>query len=244
MKKVIIATRNRKTGTIDNGSVLLDDLIEGAYELESATFSNNIYNVNQYNNLFSIDINLGGPSFFLDPLTPGFYSGQEIAALINATASYAIYFTASFDDKTNKFTLTKGTSVNPFTILFGDTSIGTLLGWGDTQLLVTGTASVTTFVAPSCADLIPIKQIFIIIEEDSNKDINGQGYFRASLTLRNTHNSAFGGIFLYEPRTEKGYQEVLFQRKTREITWRMYDERFNPIDFCGNEVTLMLSKSG
>ena len=100
----------------------------------------------------------------------------------------------------------------------------------------------TTIEAPFCADLIPIKQIYFCLEQDSNKHVYGPGYFRASACFRDTARSSFGGVFRYEPRCGLAYFFFKFERRCRELSWRMYDERFQPIDFCGNEVTFLMTK--
>ena len=229
MEKIIINTQKRNKGSVSHGSVLLDDWVKGTYNLNSVVFANNLYNINQYNNQLTFSINSGAQSTIT--LDNGYYNVAEFINMFNMKSAIV----ATYNAITNKITFTQGANTIQFYFEGNDNTCYKILGFDyNTDYLLVS-------VAPNCLDLIPVKIIFVVVEEDSGKKIYGNRYFRASIFVRDANNSSYGGIFYYE-NVANTLQTITFERRTREISYRFYDEDFNLLDFNGNNVSMIFEK--
>jgi hypothetical protein len=112
--KVLIDSKFRETGTIDEYKFLLPHPIKKVREIRllQSVLPNSIYQIDTGYNSFSFTISSGTPETKTITLSSGNYTGSQLAAQIttqlNATMSIAD-FTVTYNNKTNKLTTTKGT---------------------------------------------------------------------------------------------------------------------------------------
>ena len=92
------------TGSTNNAKLSLDNPIDGKWKLLSFCFTNNLFNVNDYNN--KIYINENGTDFTIT-LTNGTYDANDLKTEITSklTSSLTGLITVSLDNA-NKFTIT------------------------------------------------------------------------------------------------------------------------------------------
>ena len=112
--KVLIDSRFRDTGTIDEYSYVLPHAIKKVREIRllESTFPNSIYQIDQAWNGFAFTEDPDGtPDEQAIDITPGNYTGAQLATEIETQLNSDMTgndYTVTYSSKTNKFTTTKG----------------------------------------------------------------------------------------------------------------------------------------
>ena len=223
---IVINSKN----TIGNITIL-DESINGKYKLKLFLTNNNFYNVNDFNKMVYVNVNL---TDYQVELTNGFYTPTEFIAHLENKLSSATgeIFTITKNDNTRKFTTT--CNVN-FSFTFGTNtrnSASKLIG-------VDGnTTSSTSLVSPYKWDLSPLKVIFCTIHEDKNKHFN-TNVLNASFIF--STNAEFGGLIKY-PTAESDISPTFTFSETQQISVDFTDVNGNKIDLDGQEWLMFLEK--
>ena len=214
-----------------NNKFTLDKRISGIYKLVSFVSTNNIYNINQFNN--KIYWNENGTDR-TTTLTEGYYNSSDftthLSTQLNSDASGTI--TVTFNNNTRKFTITD--TVN-FHFTFGTNTSNNgrkLLGFNASD----GTAA-TSQVSTNSIDLNTCKNIFITISQDDERKIEGIDFFNASLVINGTAD--FGETLRYID-DDNFHQQVKF-KKTKTLELQIHDSNNNNIDL-NSEYQIILQK--
>ena len=211
-----------------NNVFTLDQPINGRWELISFVCTNNIFNVNQYNN--KVYFNENGTDRTAT-LTPGNYYITDLKTeLGNAMNNVATAtFTVTISNNTNKLTIS--TSVN-FYFTFGtntSNSARKLLGMNATD-----GSNATTQVSDMSVDLNTHKNIFININENDDRDVTGQSYFNTSFVINGI--GSFGEIMRYV-NIDNFDQSVKF-RNTKALKVRIHDLDNNEIELNSDYIII------
>ena len=214
-----------------NNIYKLDKRIQGAYKLVGFVTTNNMFNINSYNN--KIYWNENGTDK-ITTLTTGHYNTEEYRSHVNTqlndSASGTI--TVTLDDNTRKLTITD--TVN-FYMTFGtntSNSARKLLGFDG----VDGT-NATSHTSDTPIDLNTHKNIFITFEQDDHRNLEGLSFFNPSLVINGV--GAFGEICRYIDN-DNFHQFVKF-RQTKKIKIKFHDTSNNTIDL-NSEYQIILQK--
>ena len=217
-QNVLISSKDRTSGSSSDGRVPLPTSLRGNYRVKFFTMTNNMYNVNAENNVFSVTHSAAD---FDVTLTHGQYSaldlGVHVASLLTTAVAGATY-TATYNATTHKTTLT--TDMGSFLVRVG--TANRLMGF-DTESDQTTAASAQT--SPNPMDMHPYKQIYIRFNEYDDLNIWGSDHFNASVTL--PVNAVFGGLIQYSSK-EYGDQIMKFDT-LRHIQYRFIDDAVNNI---------------
>ena len=204
-----------------NGNIIqLDEQINGEFQLQRFIFTNNLYNVNNYNNI--IYINVGSTDYQI-PVPNGFYTYDSIisvlqTALLNGTGTL---FTITFDYNSRKFTFT-APSTFKFTFSTNtNNSIGDFLGFDE------DTVNNTTQTSNKTVDFNSIKIIFAQIEEDENKT-SLTNYLQSSFFIH-AQGSNFGNVISY-PQNVSDYTPILQFSNINRLKINFYDINNNKIN--------------
>ena len=203
-----------------NNSFKLDDPVHGAYKLLSFTCTNNLYNVNDYNN--KIYINENGTDFTLT-LTNGYYDINDLEThleqIFNADINGTL--TVTTNTITNKFTFS---NTLPFYFTFSTNthnSARKLLG-----LNAVDSESSTSKISDIPIDLNTYKDIFINIKQNDDRNILSSNHFNTSFIVNGT--GSFGETLRYI-NDDNFNQEAKFYN-TKALTLRFHDINNNDID--------------
>ena len=214
-----------------NNKYTLDKSIEGKWRLIYFAFTNNIYNVNDNNN--KVYVNENGIDYTIT-LTNGYYTSSdlesELSTQLNSTLTGTV--TVSFDDKTNKYTITNTIT---FYFKFGtntNNSARELIGWNESDGI-----TATTQTSDNPIDLNPYKEIFVSVEQNEDKDIVGKNHFNSSLYVCGCGSS--GEIIRYEFNDHP--QQFLKIKRTKHLTIRIHDSKNNDVNL-NSEYSILLEK--
>lgn len=214
-----------------NNSFKLDDPVHGIYKLLSFTCTNNLYNVNDYNN--KIYINENGTDFTII-LTNGYYDITDLQTHIEQRCNSSLNgtFTVSVDTNTNKFTFS-----NTLTFYFTfntntRNSARKLLGMN----AVDGESS-TSITSDIAIDLNTYKDIFINIKQNDDRNILSSNHFNTSFIVNGT--GSFGEILRYI-NDDNFNQDAKFYN-TKALTLRFHDINNNDIEL-NSEYQIILQK--
>ena len=198
----------------------LDNRIKRTYKLLSFCCTNNMFNVNDYNNKIYItenSIDLEGT------LTNGYYDINDlkdnISTVLNNICSGTI--TVTLDDNTNKYTISNDT--HNFYFSFGtntSNSARVLLGMNASD----GT-NATSQTSDVPLDLNTHKNIFIRFEQDDNTDIMGIDFFNTSLVINGT--GSFGEILRYVD--DDNFQQYVRFKDTKKLKVTIHDNNNNTV---------------
>ena len=214
-----------------NNVYKLDKRIEGVYKLLSFVTTNNMFNVNNNNN--KIYWNENG-SDLTTTLTNGYYSSDDfkthLSTQLNSSASGTV--TVTLDDNTRKLTIAD--TLN-FYFTFGtntSNSARKLIGFNEAD-----GANGASHTSDNPIDLNTYKNIFITIEQDDHRNIEGQDFFNHSFVINGT--GAFGEICRYI--NQDNFDQYIKLRKTKMLKVIFYDINNNIIDL-NSEYQLILQK--
>ena len=212
----IIKSSDKSSGTNGNCKIHLNDDLSGDFRLYLFSFYNNLYNVNDNNNVLVLT-NTSDTVISNITLTNGDYSGDELATLItNGIAD----LNAIYDENTGKFTLSY---TSDFKLNFVDNSntCYKLLGFDNN----TYTSTSSSLTSESVAELLPYKHLYLEINENDDKSLRDQSHNYYSLIL-NDKNSGFGSMFRYlcEDRVK---QQRIHLKSSKQLNIKIKDENNN-----------------
>jgi len=236
MEKIFIHTDDRNAGSVTKGSIQLDHFVEGEYVLTSLQFTNNIYNIRNFS--LSVDYGPGFPVNETISIPDGLYSKAEFrAALATSIAATPLGFVITaitYDAVTGKITFTNTVDI----LVYSNSTIWKIMGFASptANLTIIG-AGTLTFPYPM--DLVPIKSICLLINEDTHQHYYGKGYFKCSAVIQPTFPSPFGELFVYENRTQYK-QRIKFGKQTKSVSWHFFDQTGTDIDFNNASVVMTL----
>ena len=215
----------------NNNRFTLDKPIDGIWELISFVCTNNLFNVNSYNN--KVYFNENGTDRTATLTLGNYYITDlktELTTAINNVASAT--FSVTIDNNTNKYTFTNGSSTN-FYFTFGtntSNSARKLLGMNATD----GT-NATTQTSDKPVDLNTYKNMFINISENNDRNVTGQSYFNTSLIINGT--GSFGEILRYVKNDN--FSQYVKLHNTKNIEIKIHDIDNNVIDLNSDYVLIL-----
>ena len=206
------------SSNVINNSITLKERFDKEYILHSLSFVNDVYNINQYNNILPYQ---EGATYTAIELTQQYASGNELAADIQNKINAVSVGTASvtYNDNTGKFTITNTTN---FHLKFGDVTTNTcynILGFNQSN-----TTDGTSVISTNIADLTPFKCLYIQISEDKYQNIKTENYRDYTFVI--TGKSDFGDVFQY---IEQSIPQKCYFSNTNKITIKFYDEKYNEL---------------
>ena len=214
-----------------NNIFSLDNMISGIYKLVSFTYTNNIYNVTDDNN--KIYWNENGTNR-TTTLGNGYYDSSDfsthLATQLNNDASGTI--TVSFDNNTRKLTINN--TVN-FYFTFGTNTTNSarkLLGFNASD----GSNS-TSQTSLNPVDLNTCKNVFVKIEQDDHRLVEGIDFFNSSFVL--SGSADFGESFRYIDIDN--FSQYAKFRQTKKLKLSFHDSNNNSIDL-NSEYQIILRK--
>ena len=223
-----------KSSDVSNNVINTIEVFDGIYKLHSFSFTNNLYNITSNNNILPYQ---QGASYYAIELTQQFANGTDIASDIqtklNAIPSANV--SVSYDSNTSKFTITNTTS---FYLKFGDVTLNTcseLLGFSNTN--TTDGLSVTS---TTTADLIPFKQIYINIEQDTFKNIKNENYTENTFLISGSCN--FSDNFTYISKENDINPQICNFKATKRLKISFYNEKDENISPQNWLLTLIQNK--
>ena len=234
MSNTIFIDSKNVTGTITNGSITLHHSIFGKWLIDSFTMVNNIYNVDANNK--SIVWNYNGTNI-TSTLTEGFYNGSELVTHLASvlTSDSAGTFSGSFNENTNKMTITETGGVN-FYINFTNTNNGSLFGFGETT-----TSNSSSLTSSNACDLVPYKNFFIKFNDHDNHIIGTTNYFQATVSLCD-RDSTFGSLIRYKADKEVIPYYVSFDKITKTIEFKIIDKSQREMQLNNSNWEMILKK--
>lgn len=214
-----------------NNIFKLDKPIEGVYQLVSFVATNNIFNVNDYNN--KVYWNENGTDF-TTTLTNGYYNSSDFITHLDTqmTVSGSGSIGVTFNENTRKLTITD--TLN-FYFTFGTNTTNSarkLLGFS-----ATNGSSAGSQTSDICADLNTNKNVFISFQQDNNKFIHGIDFFDCSCIINGTGD--FGEVIRYV--NEDNFNQYVKFKKTKQLEVRFHDSSNNNIDL-NSEYQILLEK--
>ena len=203
-----------------NNIFFLDQPIHGKYKLKSFVCTNNIYNINEINNIIYVNENSIEGTI---TLTNGFYNKSDFVTMLTSilNSNMAGTVTVQIDDNTNKLTITN--TLN-FYFTFGTNRTNSaykLLGFNQEN----GTNN-TTQSSDNPIDLNTYKNIFLNICENDDKNIVGQNYFQSSLIINGI--GSFGDILRYV--NQANFDQYVKFDKIKRLEVRFHDSKNNNIN--------------
>ena len=214
-----------------NNIFILDKMISGVYKLVSFTYTNNIYNVTDNNN--KIYWNENG-SNLITTLDNGYYDSSDFTShlLSKLGTDGSGTINVSLDSNTRKFTITN--SLN-FYFSFGSNTSNSarkLLGFNAED-----GSNGTSQTSNNPIDINTCKSVFITIEQDDHRLVEGIDFFNSSLVI--SGSSDFGETFRYID-IDNFSQYVKF-RKTKKLKVTFHDTSNNNINL-NSEYQIILKK--
>lgn len=212
---MICVRSKNKIGNI----IQLDEQINGDYKLELFTFTNNLYNVNNFNNTLYIFINSQN---YVINIPVGYYTYSSIIPILQNSLFSATgnTFNITFDYNTHKFTFSTSTNFQFTFLTNSDNSIGEFLGFDVDTTLDTSTTS------NKPVDFNPTKIIFAQIHQDENK-ISLTNILQASFYFHS--DVSFGNVLKY-PTNYTDYAPTLHFSNINKISIDFYDVNNNKIN--------------
>ena len=214
-----------------NNIFVLDKMISGVYKLVSFTYTNNIYNVTDNNNKIYWNENGINKETMLDN---GYYDSSDftshVLSKLGTDGSGTI--NVSLDSNTRKFTITN--SLN-FYFTFGSNtknSARRLLGFNAED-----GSNNTSQTSNNVIDINTCKNVFITIEQDDHRLIEGIEFFNSSLVI--SGSSDFGETFRYIDIDNFG--QYIKVKKTKRLKLLFHDTSNNSINL-NSEYQIILKK--
>ena len=141
-------------------------------------------------------------------------------------------FTCSYDSTTGKLTFTETTG-DSFSFTFATNTSNTgrkVLGFNATD-----TTSTTTHTSEICIDLAPHKVMYISLNEDTFRSVNGK-QMNSSLVI--SADSSFGSVLRWKEGSHYS-QYVKFSNTPNMLSYKFHDEDFNELDLNGMDWILV-----
>ena len=232
MASSIVLDSKNATGNAGEGTIKIQESIQGKWYVESFSCFNSFYNVNSNNNTIVWNEN---ETDKMSTLTIGSYTGSQLASELatKLTADGVEIYTGTYDSKTGKITISNPSLT--FYLDFTTTNNHSLFGF--TQGVSNSGISLTS---PNVCDLSPIKHIYMKINDNDTDIISSSNYFHASLDFND--NSTFGDVMRYKSKDSYLPFILSFDRPTKLIKYKFIDIDQNEIDFNGVNWTLHLRK--
>jgi len=235
-EKILIRSIDRNSGSVQNGSLLLDEPIDGEWELLEFMQQNRYYNVNSYNQ--SIYVRVNDTTNSSVTLTAGHYSASQLCSQVSTQLSTIVgsTFTCTYPSATGsgKFTIAETTGDTfSFENATNDALSRFLLGF-----TAIDTSDATSHTSTNAIDLTPVKSMHVKFEEDCLHNIDGKNYFTSSFSIND--ESVFGENIRY--RVTDNYRQIVKFRKTRNLKYKFFDENRNELEPNGTEWTMLLRK--
>jgi hypothetical protein len=237
--KVVITSSLKEIGDSSSGRIKWDTVLDGTYELLSFEMSNCLYNVNVNNDRLHLEISSPGALSYEITLTHGFYAGSALATMVAAqiTAQTPRVVTVTFDSLSYKYTLS-GTAGDTLRLVFAGSQTNAaneLLGF---ELVIYPTITSASIISVNCADLYPIKNLYVTFIDDNNRDLETNNYKRFSLIIKS--NASFGQVIRYSKEAHFK-QEIQFEN-VKYIRYMLTDVHDNVIDLNGQDWVIVLLK--
>ena len=226
-QKLLILDSNKASNDI----FVLDKKISGVYKLVSFMYTNNIYNVTDSNN--KIHWNENG-SNLTTTLTNGYYDSSDFVShlLSKLQASGSGNINVSLDSNSRKLTITN--TLN-FYFTFGSNTSNSakrLLGFEAQD-----GSNNTTQISSSPIDLNTCKSVFVKMDQDDLRLVEGIEFFNSSLFI--SGSSDFGETFRYVD-VDNFNQYVKF-KPTKKLKISFHDISNNTINL-NSEYQIILKK--
>lgn len=198
----------------------LTERISGTWKLLSFACTNNIYNVTDNNN--KIYFNENGVDL-VATLTNGYYELNDmqtnVTTALNASAAGTI--TSTLDTNQNKMTVTD--TLN-FYFTFGSNTMNSarkLLGFSE----VDGVNALSQ-TSDIVVDLNTDKNIFVSVDENSDRNVEGVNFFRTSLVI--CGKTSFGETMRYV--NVDNFDQEIKVRNTKKLTFSFHDLNNNVVE--------------
>ena len=208
-----------KSSDATNGLIKLTDPLQNEYELHSLTFTNNVTNVNAYNNILPYH---EGSTLTNIELTQQYVDGTDLATDVQDKINAITAGTATVEYNANAcaFTISNTTG---FSLKFGDNTSNTcdkLLGFSQTN-----TASSTTHTSDSIADLTAFKYICMTINEACNSNVVDQSYNSNTFLIQG--RSDFGDKFEFITDSFNVIRQKMTLKPTKTLKVAFSDDENN-----------------
>ena len=204
-----------------NGSINLQEIRSGKYDLHSFIFTNNLYNITNNNNLLPLHII---DTEFEIYLTPSYYNGNDLATHlqteINNETGHS--FVVNYDANAGKFTFTNSVE---FYFRFGDYTTNTcekVIGFTSAN-----TTSTTNQTSAQVSSLASYKCLYIRIGEDSAKCVKNETNGNYSLIITKTGD--FGDNVIHNSKECDVMTQSIDLKETNKISIKFYDENNNEL---------------
>ena len=208
------------SNTTSNNTFKLDRPITGKFKLLSFTCTNNIQNVNEYNNIVyitenSVDYQIELPTGYYDIYDLKSMLEDEIGSILMGT------FSVDLDENNNKYTFS---NTLPFYFTFftnTSKSARKLLG-----INAVDTSSSTSYTSDVPVDVNTYKNIFINILQNDDRNIRSINHFTTSFIINGS--ASFGETLRYI--NQDNFDQFSKFEKTKTLTIRFHDINYNPIE--------------
>lgn len=230
-KNLLIKSQDRKTGSSHNFLYYSHEGLDGDYILKYCMIANTLYNVNEYNNTFTLNENSTDKTV---TLTSGNYTAStfetELKTALDVASSGYNTFTVTYNETTGKINVTAS---NAFNFIFPDSRTSRLYGFDILQ-----TASGTDLTSPNIINLSFPNSIGIEIRETNidnyeNCNTNASGAFYIPI------DQSFG---FYKTLDEHTFTQHIVFKKARYLNFRVVDTSTNdPLDLNGGDFEILLS---
>ena len=214
-----------------NNIFVLDNKISGVYKLVSFTYTNNIYNITDNNNKIYWNENGSNLTTTLDT---GYFDSSDFTShlLSKLQASGSGTINVSLDSNTKKYTITN--SLN-FYFKFGSNTSNSarkLLGFNAED-----GSNNTSQTSDNAIDINTCKNVFITIEQDDHRLVEGIDFFNSSLVI--SGSSDFGETFRYIDIDN--FSQYIKVKKTKKLKLSFHDTSNNSINL-NSEYQIILKK--
>ena len=203
-----------------NNIFTLDHRIKGVWQLISFCCTNNIYNVTENNSKIYFKEN---GIDLVGTLATGYYDMNDletnISTAMNAVSAGTI--TVTVDGNTNKYTINDTLNYH-FT--FGTNTANSARKLVGMNAIDGSNAMSQTSDAP--IDLNRIKNIFINVNENDDRDVFGSSYFSSSLVINGCQD--FGEKMRYINRDN--FDQFIKVKNTKRIELAFHDINNNSVD--------------
>lgn len=230
----IISTINLITGNSSNGTIKLQNPLNGTYIINEFYMTNSFYTVNNNNNkIYFTESNVLKTA----TLTNGFYTSSQLATQIQTQMNSASRNTYTVILNSNTYQYTFSSTAN-FGFKFGTNTISSaykLLGFDTNDY-----SESTSTTSVNIIDLNSIKGIYIDFHDDKRKDIEFSNNNNPSNVFSLTFNdkSDFGSLLSYKVR--QNYIQKLKFVNTISLKFKLYDQDFNDLTTNGLDWYLTL----
>jgi hypothetical protein len=235
LKKIVLKSEDRTSGSVYDGVVPLDSTLTGNYVIESFRITNNIYNITSLNNIF----------YFTEDVTnidltiiPGAYSITDLALQIqtqlNASVDTSNTYSINYNPNTGFYTISRTAGVNNFNLRFSETtnSISGETGFNNVDTI----SGSTDIVSNIPVDVYKPKTIYMRIEEAINQKSSairhrdtGDPTDHWHSSFQFTNNFMFGD-YLYYNKHKNDNSTVISLQAESQLTYRFHDHHYNDVD--------------